>query len=164
MEKVTGTLVWYYSICQRECWLMAHELNPYQENTLMELGRLVHEESYSREKKEFETAGLKIDILGKKDGRLLVGEIKKSDRFLESATMQLSFYLYRLKEMGIDAKGELLIPKSRKRIPVELSEQVRKKIIRTTSDIMNIIGQSFPPPAEKCRFCRNCAYREYCFA
>lgn len=143
---------------------MAHELNPYQDNTLMELGRLIHEESYSREKKEFETAGMKIDIIGKKDGRLLVGEIKKSDRFLESATMQLSFYLFQLRKMGIEARGELLIPKSKKRIAVDLSEQLSKKIERITSEILDIIGKPYPPPVEKCQYCRNCAYREYCFA
>jgi CRISPR-associated exonuclease Cas4 len=142
---------------------MAHEINPYQENPLMELGRLIHEESYSREKKEFETAGLKIDVLGRKDGKLLVGEIKKSDRFLQSATMQLAFYLYRLKEMGIDAKGELLIPKSKKRMPVELTEQRSKDIARTMTEILNLIRKPYPPPIEKCRFCRNCAYREFCF-
>jgi len=24
--RVTGTMVWYYYVCQREVWLMAHQL------------------------------------------------------------------------------------------------------------------------------------------
>ncbi|MCD6318594.1 Dna2/Cas4 domain-containing protein, partial [Candidatus Aerophobetes bacterium] len=28
MRRITGTLIWYYYICRREVWLMAHELHP----------------------------------------------------------------------------------------------------------------------------------------
>lgn len=70
MEQIPGTLVWYYHICPREVWLMAHEINPEQENPLIELGRLIHENSYSRERKGFETVGLKIDLIKRADGFL----------------------------------------------------------------------------------------------
>jgi CRISPR-associated exonuclease Cas4 len=142
---------------------MAHEINPHQENPFLELGRLIHEESYSREKKEFETVGLKIDIIGKKDGKLLVGEVKKSDRFLKSATMQLSFYLYRLKQMGITAQGELLIPKAKTRIPVALKDENQKEIEFAISEISELIKKLNPPFPQKISFCKNCAYREFCW-
>ncbi len=142
---------------------MAHEINPFQENPLIELGRLIHQESYSREKKEFETAGMKIDVIGRSDGKLLVGEVKKSDKFLKSATMQLSFYLYRLKELGVEAKGELLIPKSKKRIPVTLTDEVSKEIEHICSEILNLIRKPDPPEPVRINFCRNCAYKEFCW-
>jgi CRISPR-associated exonuclease Cas4 len=110
MEKISGTLIWYYYICRREVWLMAHQLEPETENPFLKLGRLIQEESYPREKKEFTAPGMKIDLLRKRDGQLVVAEIKKSSRFTESATMQLAYYLWRLRDMGIEAKGELLIP------------------------------------------------------
>lgn len=69
---------------------MAHEINPEQDNPLIEIGRILHEDSYAREKKGFETSGMKIDFIKKADGRMLIGEIKKSSRFLKSATMQLA--------------------------------------------------------------------------
>jgi len=60
----------------------------------------------------------------KRDGKkVIVGEVKKSSRFEHSATMQLAFYLYRLKQQGVEAEGELLIPKDRKRISVMLDEE-----------------------------------------
>ncbi len=31
---VNGTLIWYYFICQREVWLMGHQLNPDEDNAL----------------------------------------------------------------------------------------------------------------------------------
>jgi len=164
MDKITGTLIWYYYICQREVWLMAHEINPEQDNSFLELGRLLHEESYPREKKGLETSGMKIDLIKKGKEGLIVGEIKKSSRFLQSAKMQLAFYLFKMKEAGIKASGELLIPKEKKRIKVELNEEVEKELQRSMNNILNIITLNTPPPPQKINYCRNCAYREFCWS
>ncbi len=163
-SKITGTLIWYYYICQREVWLMAHELNPETENPFLELGRLAHEESYPRRKKEFTAPGMKIDILREQDGQLIVGEVKKSSKSVKSATMQLAYYLWRLRQMGIEAKGELLIPKERKRIPVELTPELDQETRETLVEIERVVAQEIPPPPAHTRFCRNCAYREFCWA
>ena len=66
---------------------MAHELNPETESPFLELGRLVHRESYSREKKEIAAPGMKIDILRYREEQLIVGEVKKSSKSIKSATM-----------------------------------------------------------------------------
>lgn len=163
MERITGTLVWYYYICRREVWLMAHELNPETENSFLELGRLIHEDSYSREKKEFTAPGMKIDLLRKRDGQLIVAEIKKSSRFTKSATMQLVYYLWRLREMGIEAGGELLVPKERKRFPVELTDELESNLLKAMEDIERIMNLEKPPAPAKISFCRNCAYAEFCW-
>jgi len=162
-RAITGTLIWYYYICQREVWLMAHEMNPETENIFLELGRLVHEDSYPREEKGFAAPGMKIDLLREKNGRLIVGEVKKSSRFTESATMQLAYYLWRLKGMGVEARGELLVPGERKRIPVKLTEELESKLEKAVQDIQKIIVQEIPPPPVHIPFCRNCAYREFCW-
>lgn len=49
--RVNGTLVWYYFICQREVWLMGHQLNPDEDNANLEIGRLIQETTYLRDKK-----------------------------------------------------------------------------------------------------------------
>ena len=164
MDKITGTLIWYYYICQREVWLMAHEINPEQDNSFLELGRLLHEESYPREKKGLETSGMKIDLIKKGKEGLIVGEIKKSSRFLQSAKMQLAFYLFKMKEAGIKASGELLIPKEKKRIKVKLNEAVEKELQRSMNNILDIITLNTPHPPQKINYCRNCAYREFCWS
>ncbi len=164
MDKITGTLIWYYYICPREVWLMAHELNPEQDNPYIEIGRLIHEDSYAREKKEITFGNIKLDILKKKNGQIVVAEVKKSSRFEKSARMQLAFYLYRLKEMGIDAKGELLVPREKKKVYVELDGEIEKELQRAFSDIENIISKETPPKPEKNKFCGKCAYREFCWA
>jgi len=143
---------------------MAHELNPEQENPYIEIGRLIHEDSYAREKKEITVGNLKIDIVKKKNEHTVVAEVKKTSRFEESATMQLAFYLFRLKEMGVKAKGELLIPKEKKRIPVELNDEIERELEKATKEIGNIISREVPPLPEKNKFCRRCAYSEFCWA
>jgi len=162
-DRITGTLVWYYYVCDREVWLMAHALEPDRENLFLELGRLVHRESYGRDKKEFASPGMKIDLFRSEDGQLVLGEVKKSSHSLQSAEMQLAYYLWRLRRMGLEAKGELLIPKERKRIPVELTDELENKLVHAMEDIASIIRLEVAPPAVTTRFCRNCAYREFCW-
>jgi len=163
MQKITGTLIWYYYICPREVWLMAHELNPNQEDPFLEIGRLLHQDTYRREKKEITVGNMKIDLIKRRDGETVVGEVKKSSRFERSATMQLSFYLYRLKQAGINAKGELLIPKEKKKISVELTPDIEDELKQTFHQIKEIINQDNPPEPVKNKYCSNCAYKEFCW-
>lgn len=160
----TGNLINAYFICRRKVWLYAHKLNPEQENPYLEIGKLIGQESYRRVKKEIVVGNMKFDIIEKDDGNIVVGEVKKSSAGEKSARMQLAFYLYRLKQMGIDAKGELLIPKEKKRIPVELDADIEKELQQAFSGIRDIISNEIPPQPEKNRFCGKCAYREFCWA
>lgn len=164
MDNITGTLIWYYYICPREVWLLAHEINPDQENPLIEIGRLIHEDSYPREEKGFETAGMKIDIIKTGDKGLIIGEVKKSNRFLNSATMQLSFYLYQLKLKGVKASGELLIPKAKKKIHIELTPEIERELLSAIAEINSLIKTEKPPAVKKIKFCVKCGYKEFCYA
>jgi len=164
MSSIIPTLIWYYYICPREVWLMAHEINPEQDNPLIELGRIFHEYFYRREKKEVSLEGMKIDLLKKGEENYIVCEVKKSSRFELSAKMQLAYSIYKLREKGIDVKGELLIPKERKRIGIELDEDLEREIRGAVADIRRIMSSDKPPPARKTRYCRGCAYRYFCWA
>lgn len=143
---------------------MSHEINPAQDNPLMELGRILHEFSYKRNKKEISLGGMKIDLVRKEDGNIVICEVKKSSRFELPARMQLCYYLYQLKKMGIEARGELLIPKEKKRITVELNEEMEKKIEKTVEEIDKIMKMDKPPLPQRIRFCGRCAYGEFCWA
>ena len=164
MSSIIPTLIWYYYICPREVWLMAHEINPEQDNPLVELGRIFHEHAYKREKKEISLKGMKLDLLKKGENDYIICEVKKSSRFELSAKMQLAYYLYKLKRIGIEAKGELLIPKEKKRIRIELNEELEKEIEKTVKNIKKIIAKEKPPPPRKIKYCRKCAYRYFCWA
>lgn len=162
--SVTGTLVWYYYICPRETWLMAHQVIPDQDDENVVIGKAIGENSYQREKKEIDLGNAKIDLVRREDGALIIGEVKKSSRFIDSATRQLLFYLLQFKEMGINAMGELLIPEEKKRIEVILDEEKEREILETIELIEILVGQPLPPPVKKIKYCRQCAYGEFCWA
>jgi len=97
---VTGTHIWYYFICKREVWLMVHQIAPDQEDENIDLGRFINEHTYQRNKQEITIGNIKVDRIRREDGQLIIGEVKKSSTFLESARYQLLHYLRTLKETG----------------------------------------------------------------
>lgn len=160
---LTGNIVNAYFICKRKVWLFAHEISPDPQWELLELGRLVSEESYSRDRKELSTTGMKIDIIQRADGKIIIGEIKKSSKGLKAAQMQLAYYLYRMKKQGVNLSGELLIPKERKRIAVELTPELEGELKKAFEAIEKIISRDKPPEPVRIGFCKRCAYREFCW-
>jgi len=160
-KPVTGTLVWYSAICEREVWLMAHSLKPDEDHYTLDFGRVTHESFYVNMRREVEAEGMKIDLISKKDG--IIYEVKTSSKFLEATKLQLAYYLYRLEEMGVSTRGEILIPRERKRVSVFLDESLRSKLRSTISRIKDICSQSLPPRPKRIRFCRKCAYSDFCW-
>ncbi len=161
---VTGTLVWYYAICPREAWLMAHEMEPEKEFELLAEGRLNQEAHYKRATKELSLPGMRLDQVRRENGRLIVSEVKKSSRFLPATRLQLGYYLWRLHKEEIEASGEILVPEERMREVVELTPALRTEVERTVATIEALVQELTPPPAEKIPFCKRCAYAEFCWS
>lgn len=162
---ITGTLVWYSTVCQREVWLMSRDITPDEEDPLLDLGRAVHETSYKEiRKKEILLEGIKIDIIKDREDKKIICEVKSSSRYIKASLMQLYYYIYRLEEMGIEAVGELVIPKEKKRITVELDESNRQQLLSQLSIIRQIVAMNKPPEAVFIPFCRRCAYRYFCWS
>ncbi|NLC68020.1 MAG: CRISPR-associated protein Cas4 [Clostridiaceae bacterium] len=163
-SKVTGTLIWYYCICKRETWLMARNISPDEDHELLDIGRFIHEHSYSRKEKEIQFGNMKLDIIENANGTIIVEEIKKTSKFIESSKMQLLFYLYELEKNGITAEGLLLFPEERKRERVVLDKEKRSKLEAIIKDILRIIIMDKPPEPVKINYCKSCAYAEFCWA
>ncbi|MGB9750571.1 MAG: CRISPR-associated protein Cas4 [Caldisericia bacterium] len=162
--KILGTYIASYFVCKRELWLMAHEITPDQDNPFLELGRSIEENFYKRENKFFDLGDMKIDLIKKDEENLLICEVKKSSRYEKSMIMQVAFYLFKLKENGVIVKGEILIPKERKKIKVELKKEIEDEILKASPEIEKIILMDNSPKKEKIKFCTHCAYREFCWA
>lgn len=161
---VTGTDIWYYFICKRELWFMICKIAPDQEDENVDIGRFLHEYYSNRGKKEVDIGSGKIDRIKKVGDQLVVQEIKKTSRFRESSNFQLLFYLYELKKMGIEAKGELLFAEEKKKEMVELTEENQEQLEKVIKDIHKYARMPVPPPPKKIKYCTKCAYREYCWA
>lgn len=143
---------------------MSRELIPDQDNSFLELGRILEKYSYEGEEKGFNVGIMRLDLIRNIHGNIVIGEIKKSSRYEKPAIMQLAFYLYEMKNNGVIAQGELLIPKERKKVPVELTEELEEEIKQAKFQIESLILKEVPPPILKIKFCTNCAYREFCWA
>jgi CRISPR-associated exonuclease Cas4 len=143
---------------------MSRELTPDQEDPFLEIGRLISETAYKDERKEVRIENIVIDLLRRDGEDVVIGEVKKSSRYELSAKMQLAYYLLRLKRLGVIAKGELLFPKERKRIKLELTPELEEELEKALNEIEEIIKLEKPPEAKRNRFCSKCAYREFCWA
>ncbi|MGC9093865.1 MAG: CRISPR-associated protein Cas4 [Bacteroidota bacterium] len=162
--RITGNLVNAYFICKRKFWLYARQFNPDPEMDLLLLGRLISENTYQRERKEIFFDEVKIDLVKKLNENIVVCEVKKSSKGLEAAKMQLAFYLLKLKRNGINAKGEILLPKEKKIIAFELDEETEKILNNAIQEMKVIAEHELPPPLVKTSFCKKCAFMEFCWA
>ena len=162
--NLTGSAFYNYVICPRKAWLMQYQIDPEREHELLAQGRLNNVEHYKRVDKELPLQGIKVDQVRREGGELIIGEVKKSSSGLEASILQLSFYLSRLEEAGVEARGEVLIPKERKKIPVVLDEPTRAKLSEATKEITEMLLITRPPKAEWIKFCPNCAYAEFCWS
>ncbi len=120
-KKVTGLMYAYSFLCERKLWYFANQINMEEDNEYVSIGKIIDEESYSREKKHiFIDDNINIDYI--KDG--VICEIKKSSANKQMAINQIKFYLYHLKKKNIDVShGILSIPKEKHSEKVYLSEE-----------------------------------------
>ena len=82
---VTGTMIYYYQVCHRKLYYFTHELQMEQNNEAVALGRLLDENSYTRDAVRHITIDdtISVDLIRK--GKVL-HEIKKS-RSVEEAVL-----------------------------------------------------------------------------
>lgn len=143
---------------------MAHNIVSDQDAPNIDIGRFMHENSYKRKRKEISIGNIKVDVLDKKDGYLMIGEIKKSSKYIESSKMQLAYYLLELKRHGLEGRGMLMFPQERKRETIELNDELIDELERVERDILKICYEPYPPKPIKINMCRKCAYAEFCWS
>lgn len=162
--SVSGTLIWYVAICRRQAWLIGHAIEPYREHELLALGRLLQETAYPRQRKELSLPGMKVDLITPRDGEaLLIGEVKRSPRMQHAQRLQLGYYLLRLREAGLVARGELRYPEQRVVEPVELTPELEAAVRAAVREVEGLLGEPVPPAARRIPACANCAYYEFCW-
>lgn len=162
MIRINGTIFYSYQVCARQAWFYAHRINPDPHHPLLELGRLVHQYHYTRERKEiFVDNLLKIDLI--KDE--LIAELKKSSRHRKAARLQLAFYLYYLKKhYQLSLKGILLFPTERRSEKVELTPELEAKIEQLLHEMEQTLNTPKPPPPQWISYCRSCSFQELCWS
>ena len=161
--EFTGNQINYYFLCKRKLWLFSNNIEMERESDNVKLGKLLHEQSYQREKKEIEIDGkIKIDFI-KKDA--VISEVKKSASLEESHIWQLKYYLYYLKtqKMVLNVTGKIHYPKLKKTMDVFLTDDDISEFEKVFSEIEQVLAKELPEKISMKKICKKCAYYEFCF-
>lgn len=159
--KIQGIKVNYYYICKRKLWLFDKGISMENTSDRVLQGKVVHENSYSRVKSKEVLIDdmIKVDIMDKD----YVKEVKISSKMENSDKMQLLYYLFYLKQLGIVKKGSINYVKEKRVEEIELTDQDEIKIKEALEEIKTILNQDKPPKVDKLPYCTKCAYYEFCF-
>ena len=161
MKFISPYVFQAYLTCPREAWLEYHSIHSDQDHEHLALGRLVHETSYRRDRKEIFVDNLmKIDLMRGE----LVAEVKRTSRHIRAARLQLAYYLYYLKyEKGLEFEGILLFPRERKTEKISLTPELEREVEAILEEMTPVLLAEEPPPARKNRYCKSCSFNELCW-
>ncbi len=156
----TGVQVNYFFVCKRKLWLFSHNVGMEKESEAVKIGKLLHEETYKTIEKDVLFDRISLDFI-EKGGKIIIHEIKKSQKMEKAHYYQLLYYIYFLKKKGIEAEGIINYPLVKKKEVVKLENE--KEIEEILQQIKEIISLPSPPKAEKKKYCYRCAYFEFCW-
>ena len=164
LSKINGTQINYYFICKTKLWLFSHNIQLEDESENVKLGKILHEDSFKREKDYLIDNLINVDFIKLTDS-VEIHEVKKSQKMEVSHEFQLLYYMYYLKnEKDIkNIKGFLDYPKNRKKTEVFLTKEKEYQLLEIIGDIHRINDDEMPNPV-KSNICRKCAYFDFCFS
>ena len=159
---ITGTEVNYYLLCKRKLWLFSRGIQMEHTSDNVFMGKLIDEHSYPRAKKEILIDGIvKIDFMD--DG--VVHEVKKSNRMEQAHVGQLLYYIYCLRQKGVDIrKGIINYPKQRKTTEVELTEEKEAEIGEMIEKVVEVKNMEMTPDVLNAKICKKCGYEDFCYS
>ncbi len=160
--RVGGVKVNYFFVCHRKLWLYSKNLSMEGGSDQVTLGRLLHDRAYRYERKR----EIMIDNLIKIDlaERGVIHEVKYSRKMEVAHRWQLLYYLYYLKQLGVESlKGEINYPRSRRREEVELDTETERRMPEILTRIKGVELLPQPPGASFSPICRACSYGELCW-
>lgn len=150
----------YYLVCPRKLWLYSKQIGYETEHERVIEGTFLHEKAYPRKDKEIVIEDAVIDVI---DGEY-IQETKLSSKMQKVDEWQLLYYLFLLKQRGIEKKGKIAYTKEKKVVEVVLTEKKEKKLKKKIAEIYRVIESEFAPKFKKLPYCNNCAYYDFCFA
>jgi CRISPR-associated exonuclease Cas4 len=163
---IGGTKVNYFIHCKTQLWLFSNFILQEKESELVLIGRILESLFFKdvRVKDILIDSKIQIDFIKKREG-LLLRDVKKSSKFEKAHYYQMLYYLWYLKQIkGIaNLRGIISYPKERKTVKVELTEEGEKEIVKILKEINEIISKPKPPSPTYKKYCRKCAYFEFCF-
>ncbi|MCM8822549.1 MAG: CRISPR-associated protein Cas4 [Candidatus Omnitrophica bacterium] len=160
--KTNGIKVNYLYVCERKLWFFDRGIAMEFSSDKVLMGKLLNEYSYpAEEKREILIDNLiKIDIVGHEE----IKEVKFSDRLAEASKIQILYYLYYLKQAGIEKRGVIKYPRIKKQEEIVLTSEGEKEVENALTNIYKILKMNKPPQIQRKPYCSRCAYYEFCWS
>jgi CRISPR-associated exonuclease Cas4 len=129
-------------------------------------GKLIGETSYADRSQKFtevEVEGIKIDFYDARNK--VIHEVKKSNSVEQAHFAQVKYYIFKLKQKGIEGvTGILEYPKLKQRQEVQLEEGDESLIETWEKDVRAIVSSELCPPIINKPICRSCSYYDFCYS
>ena len=160
-EKISGIMVYYYFVCKRKLWLFCNDISMEDENELVQIGKFIDSSSYASERKHIMiNEEINIDFA---EHSGVIHEIKKSRKIEEASVWQLKYYLYYLKQYGVEnIKAKLDYPLMKQTVDISLEGDDEEKIRKILDDIKEIVQAENMPDQLDSNICKKCAYFDLC--
>ncbi len=165
--KIIGMDIYYYYVCHKKLWYFSHEISMESENENVKLGKILDETTYANQKKHIMIDDtINIDYLSEHN---ILHEVKKSRKIEEAGIWQLKYYIYYLRCRGVEEKeehrlrGRIDYPLLKQSIWVDLTEEDTEELKKVLAHIKEIKQSEIPPQKVGKKFCKSCAYYDFCF-
>lgn len=160
-QKISGILVYYYFVCKKKLWLFYNGISMEDQSELVRLGKYIDENTYKAERKHILINGeINIDFIRKSK---IIHEIKKSRKIEEASIWQVKYYLFYMKQFGLEGiRAKLDYPLLKQSVEVELTEEDEQRMREILDEILEIINSEKVPATLKKKLCKNCAFYDLC--
>ena len=119
----------------------------------MKIGKLYHEDL-----DEITIDSIKIDMM--KRGK--IWELKKSMKNRKASIYQALYYLYVLKQKGIETSAVIKYRENNRKEEVKLTKENEREMLKILEDIDEIVNGTLPERIDK-KICKKCSYYELCY-
>lgn len=161
-KSISGIQIYYYFVCKRKLWYFSNEIAMESDNENVKLGKIIDETTYKNKDKHIMIDNtINIDFIAEHN---VIHEIKKSRKIEDASVWQVKYYLYYLKNRGVEnLKGKIDYPLLKQSMIIELLEEDCATLKNVVENIEQIISSPLPPHSEQKKFCKTCAYYDLCF-
>ena len=154
----------YLHICRRKLWLFHHGIRPENENTAVQIGRHIGESTFKRTHKE-----IKLGDIGVVDWAELphgvIHETKKAKCPMQADFAQVRYYLWWMRSHGIGVERAIIhYPKQKRTTEIVWDGTMDEQVEADLTSARNIVAQPAPPEFQPLKWCKRCAYAEFCMA
>lgn len=160
--KITGMSIYYYCICHKKLWYYLHEISLESENENVKIGKILDETTYNSQKKHIMIdSTINIDYISEHN---ILHEVKKSRKIEKAGIWQLKYYIYYLQCRGVEGlRGRIDYPLLKQSQWVDLTEEDIAELEKMLEHIKKMKQSETPPQRVGKKFCKACAYYDFCF-